>query len=637
MFSVFRSPENPFITPSRSRAFEAIGAFNPSVVATKGKKHIFYRAMSEPDAIRTPGRGFSTVGYTEWRDGEECDPGRQILTPVEGWESYGCEDPRATFFEGKWYVFYTALGGFPFGPDNIKCAVAIGDAPDSLIERHLMTPFNAKAATLFPERIDGDAVLLLTAHTDWTADYPRPTIGIARSKNIEDFWSEAFWNDWHANLLDHAFPDVRRADSEHMEIGAAPVLTDFGWLLVYSHIQNYYDEHARIFGVEALLLDRNDPMQIIGKTEHPFLVPEESYEKYGIVSNIVFPTGATIEGDQLTVFYGGADTVCATATLSLVGLLSSMHENTRLSLVTRVSDTPIISPDPSHPWESWSVSNAAAIDIDGSVHLLYRATNENNYSQLGYARLDDAMNVDMRIAEPVYGPRIPEESHGTEDPRLTLIDGTVYLTYTAFDGSRARGVLASIVPKDLSTQRFEWSAPQLITPEYENDKDLALFPERIDGKVALLHRIDPDMCIEMYDEFPPNHVMNRSVEFMSPRPGMWDGVKIGAAAPPIRTPQGWLMIYHAVGMDFHYRLGAALLSPDAMTVLARTASPIFESVLPWEKEGVVNNVVFSCGMVVRDDTIYLYYGGADKHIGVATVSLPELLRRLSSPDSSHVS
>lgn len=628
MFSVFRSPGNPFLTPSSARAFEALGTFNPSVVQEGQAKHLFYRAMSEPDQLRTPGRGFSTVGYAVSKKDGPWEGGNPIVVPTEDWEAYGCEDPRATFFEGRWYVFYTALGGYPFGPDNIKAAVAIGDAPHELREKHLITPFNAKATTLFPERIGGDAVLLLTAHTDRTDEHPFPTIGIARSKNIENFWNPEFWNEWHAHLSSHAFPDVRRADTEHMEIGAAPLLTPEGWLLIYSHIQNYYDEHTRLFGVEAVLLDRHDPAKIIAKTEFPFLVPEESYEKYGVVSNVVFPTGATLQDDTLTVYYGGADTVSACASLSFSDLVSSMRAETRDSFVTRKSETPLLSPIPEHEWEEVSVSNAAAIDLDGSVHLLYRGATKDNVSNIGYARLADGVHVDERLPEPVYAPRVPEEVHGTEDPRLTRIDDTLYITYTAYNGTRARGALSTISVADFLAHKFNWSPPRLLTPDTIDNKDICLFPERIDGNVVLLHRIDPDMSIDFFEELPPEHEVNRSIEILSPRPGMWDGVKVGATAPPIRVPEGWLLVYHAVGPDFVYRLGAALLDESATQVLARTASPIMEPVLGWEKEGIVPNVIFCCGIVVRGDDIYLYYGGADTALGVATISQAELLRRL---------
>ena len=116
----------------------------------------------------------STIGTAFAEDGVHFHSREQVIAPKESWDQFGCEDPRVTFFEGKWYCFYTALGGFPFGPDNIKVALAIGD-PSNPLETGspispndiLITPFNAKAATLFPERIDGDMVLLLTVHTDW--------------------------------------------------------------------------------------------------------------------------------------------------------------------------------------------------------------------------------------------------------------------------------------------------------------------------------------------------------------------------------------------------------------------------------------------------------------------------------------
>lgn len=632
MLSVFRSPKNPILSPTHASAFEAIAAFNPSVAVQDQVLNLFYRAMAEPDALRTPGRGFSTVGYATASlsaPSEEYLHRTQVIAPTEEWENYGCEDPRATFFEGKWYVFYTALGGFPFGPDNIKAAVAIGNTPIFLTEKHLMTPFNAKAATLFPERVNGDAVLLITAHTDRTDDYPYPTIGIARSKNIEDFWNADFWNEWHANLEEHALPDVRRSDGDHMEIAATPVLIDAGWLLIYSHIQHYYDESRRIFGVEALLLDRDDPQRIIAKTDMPFLVPEESYERYGIVSNIVFPTGVRIDGDTLHLYYGAADTVCASATLSLSDLLSTMDPKKRATFMTRASDTPIMYPVPEHPWESAGVCNAAAIDIDGSVHLLYRGFTHDNFSSFGYARLDDGFHIDERLPDPVYVPREPFESHGTEDPRLSRIGDTIYLTYTAFDGVRARGALSTISVEDFVAKRFNWTPPQLLTMSGVDDKDICLIPELLNGKAVIIHRINPNICANTLDALPPTHIIDQCVDIMTPRPGMWDDEKVGAAGPPIRVEEGWLFIYHAIGRDHVYRLGAALLDAEtATTVLSRTNAPILEPVLPWEKKGVMRNVVFSCGTILRGDTLITYYGGADTVIGIATLSKKELMKRL---------
>ena len=111
---------------------------------------------------------------------------------------------------------------------------------------------------------------------------------------------------------------------------------------------------------------------------------------------------------------------------------------------------------------------------------------------------------------------------------------------------------------------------------------------------------------------------------------MWDGVKVGVAAPPIKVDGGkWLMIYHGVSRHARYRLGAALLDTDGVTVLARTADPIFEPLEKYEHEGVMPDVVFSCGAIVRGDAVFLYYGAADKVLGVATASLAHLVDALT--------
>lgn len=638
MLVVKRSEQNPIIVPSHTLPFESVGAFNPSVVAKDGTRHLFYRAHGDPDPLRTPGRNFSTIGYAAAEDGGSFDTRNQVISPTEPWEHYGCEDPRATFFEGKWYVFYTALGGYPFAPDNIKVAVAIGERPDALTEKHLVTPFNAKAATLFPERVNGDAVLLLTAHTDHTDEHPRPTIGIARAKNVEDFWSEEYWKEWHDHMGDHALPDVRRADSEHMEIAATPVKVANGWLLIYSHIQDYYDEPRRLFGVEALLLDADDPMQIRALTRYPFMVPEASYEKYGLVANVVFPTGVVVSGDRLDLYYGAADTACGLASLSLADLLATMSDESRLAFMTRAKANPILEPIAEHAWESRAVFNAAAVDIDGSVHLVYRAMGEDNTSVMGYARLEDGVSVTERLPEPIYAPRTdfeakngsPTGNSGCEDPRLMLIDDELHMCYTAYDGVREPHGAHTVLSKDafLARDWSAWSLPLSLTPPGISDKDLCLFPEKIDGKYVVIHRLDPNICLDMVDALPPTKPVDRCIELMGPRPGMWDDQKIGAAGPPIRVGDQWLFIYHGVSRDKYYRLGAALLDASGTRVLARTVAPILEPVLDWECIGQIGNVVFSCGAVIREDTLYVYYGGADTAMGVATVSVSTLLQKL---------
>ena len=604
---------------------------------------IFYRAIGNPDALQTPHAGLSSIGTAFSNDGVHFHSRQQVIHANEEWDKFGCEDPRVTFFEGKWYCFYTALGGYPFGPDNIKVALAVGDEPDNFTERHLITPFNAKAATLFPGRIDGDIVLLLTAHTDWTAEHPRPTIALARAKHIEDFYDPKYWQRWHEHLSDHALPELRREDGDHIEVGASPLFTEKGWLLVYSYIQNYYDEHKRIFSIEVALLDHDNPQKLISRTE-PILVPQEFYEEYGIVPNIVFPSGATLgERGMLEIWYSAADTVCAKVVLKLRDLLFALDPERPARTFLRAPENPILSPR-GDGFESHDVLNAGAIDIDGSIYILYRAMDKANTSTIGLAVSRDGIHIDERLSEPIYKPRAdfeqkkgsPTGNSGCEDPRIVRIGNQLHMTYTAYDGVRApSGAVSSIGVDDFLARRFDmWSTPSLLTPENIDDKDLSLLPEKIKGNYLLYHRINNRLCADLLPDLTSGKHVTRCIEILGPRKGMWDSEKVGSAAPPIKVGlpgkgHNWLMIYHGVSRHGKYRLGAALLAGDGTTLLSRTADPIFEPLEKYELKGEVSNVVFSCGAVVRGDNLIMYYGGADRVVGVATSSLAHIVDALS--------
>ncbi len=638
MFIIRRESHNPVLAPQRERPWEALATFNPSAVRSDNGVHLYYRALGNPDALQTPMAGISTIGMAFAEDGVHFHSRRQVIAPLEPWDEFGCEDPRVTLFEGRWYCFYTALGGYPFGPDNIKVAVAIGDAPDNFSERHLVTPFNAKAATLFPERVDGDIVLLLTAHTDWTSEHPRPTIALARAKQIEEFFDPLYWHRWHEDLALHALPELRRTDGDHIEVGASPLLTQHGWLLIYSYIQNYYDGNNRIFSVEAALLDRDNPQKLISRTES-ILVPQEFYEEYGLVPDIVFPTSATVGSDgNLDIWYGAADTVCAKASVKLHDLMRALDPERPARTFNRAPQNPILTPR-GDGFESHDVLNAAAIDLNGSIYILYRAMDAANTSTVGLAITKDGVTVDERLPAPIYVPRAEfEMKHGSatgnsgcEDPRIVRVGDMLHLTYTAYDGVHPpAGAVSSISVDDFLARRWQaWSEPFILTPSNVDDKDLALLPEKIGDNYLLYHRVNNQICADLLPSLSEGKRVSRCIEIMAPRLGMWDGSKVGSAAPPIRVGDKWLMIYHGVSRHATYRLGAALLDASGTSVLARTADPIFEPLERYEKEGEVANVVFSCGAVVRGDTVFLYYGAADKVIGVATASLAHMLDALS--------
>ncbi len=629
MYIAKRYAKNPILTPLHEHQWESVTVLNASPVMKGKEMHLFYRAIGKPDQMVAPGILKSIIGKATSKDGVNFKNREAFIEPVEEWEKYGCEDPRVTFFEGKYYIFYTALSVIPFQASGIKTACAITADLKKVDERHLVTPFNAKAMTLFPERIDGKATLIFSAHTD----EPPTKMSIAQAFDIEDFWKPAFWEEWHKNIDDHSLI-LNKYDGDHCEVGATPIKTEDGWLLVYSHIQNYFDSNKRLFGIEALLLDARNPQKIIGRTKNPIIIPEEPYEKYGIVSDIAFPSGAILNKDgRLDVYYGAGDTYCARFSLHYPDLRDAMLSSDLM--LTRVPNA-TFGPIAEHSWESRAVFNAGSVDIDGITHMLYRAMSADNTSTFGYAVSDDGVHY-TRDAEPAYVPRAdfelkkgsPTGNSGCEDPRLTRIGHKIYMTYTAYDGVNPPRVAITHISKKsfLEKDWTAWSPPVLISPATMDDKDACVLPEKIDDEYMILHRIKGHICADFTKDITfSKHGLTRCIDLFGPKAGSWESAKVGIAGPPLETPDGWLLLYHAVDAHGFYRLGAVLLDRnDPTTILGRTIDPIIEPVEEFEKVGEIPNVIFSCGQTVRDDTLIVHYGGADKVMGVATCSLSHLL------------
>ena len=633
MFVIRRETHNPILSPRHEHPWETLATFNPSVIREENGWRMYYRALSNPAALVSPYAGQSTIGEAFSEDGLHFNIRRQVLMPEEPWEAFGCEDPRATVFEGVTYLSYTALGGYPFNKDNIKVGIAIAKDRKNFTERHLVTPFNAKAFALFPERIGGKVAAILSVHTD----EPPAEICLVYADHVEDFWSPAFWATWYANWQSHKLV-LKRSDNDHVEVGSVPLLTQHGWLIFYSYIENYFGGGERVFSVEAALLDRDNPLKIIARTES-ILVPEEIYEQYGLVPDIVFPTSATIgDNGRLDIWYGAADTVCAKASMKLHDLMRALDPERPARTFIRAKENPILTPR-GEGFESHNVFNPAAINLNGSIYILFRAMDKANTSTIGLAISKDGVTIDERLSEPIYVPRESFETKrgnlagnsGCEDPRIVRIGDTLHMTYTAYDGVHApAGAVSSISVDDFLARRFEkWSTPLLLTPDGVDDKDLALLPEKIDENYLLYHRINNQICADILSDLTSGKRVSRCIEVIGPRLGMWDGLKVGSAAPPIKVGNDWLMIYHGVSRHATYRLGAVLLDSSGTTVLSRTADPIFEPFEKYEREGEIANVVFSCGAVVRGDTLFLYYGAADRVIGVATASISHMLDTLS--------
>jgi len=257
--------------------------------------------------------------------------------------------------------------------------------------------------------------------------------------------------------------------------------------------------------------------------------------------------------------------------------------------LTRHGANPVISPLPIREWELGGTFNPAAFkDDEGNVHLLYRAIGGDGLSRIGHASSRDGLNFDNRSMYPVYEPLpgygMPDEVRvsgpkiynpafytsgggwgGSEDPRAVSIDGKRYMSYTAFEGwESVRIALTSIGMADVKKERWNWRRPTMISAPNTVAKNWVIFPEKINGKFAVLHSIVPKILIEYVDSLDIVTSYINSPRQHGPQPGrkdFWDNRLRGAGPPPIRTDRGWLLLYHANDMkeNSKYKLGAMLL------------------------------------------------------------------------------
>jgi predicted GH43/DUF377 family glycosyl hydrolase len=635
MFTVKRSHKNPILSPNAQNAFESYAAFNACPIEVGKTTHLVYRAQSIPEPLDGGGSfSLSTIGHAISTDGVNFKEHKLLIEPTESWERFGCEDPRVCKVDKRYFIFYTALSNFPFNGDGIKVGVAITKDFKTIEERHLVTPFNAKAMCLFPDKINGKYMAILTVNTDRA---PKPSvIALAKFKTIEEMLDPTYWEKWYAELDKHVL-DIWHNPNEQVEVGAPPLKTSEGWLIVYSQIKNYFT-NDKIFGIETLLLDKEDPSKIIGKTHGPILIPEEGYELYGNQDNIIFPSGALIKKDRLHIYYGATDTTTAIASVPLKPLLNAIKFPYLREGFKRLSKEPILVPNQNLAWQANAVFNPTTLYLGRKIHILYRAMSKDNTSVVGYASTKDGVHIVENLDYPIYTPRenferkgVPGGNSGCEDPRVTIIGDRIYMCYTAYNGIQVPQVaLTSISKTNFLDKVWNWEKPILITRDGVDDKDACIHPEKVKGQYFLFHRVNHMIVGDFGSTLQFKERNNfRNIPIIKRRPGMWDSQKVGIAATPTKTKYGWILLYHGIADDATYRVGAALLDlKDPTIVLARSTYPVFEPQEKYEKEGQIKNVVFPCGAIVRDDDIIIYYGGADSVINVASISLTELLKSL---------
>ncbi|RLC80948.1 MAG: glycosidase [Chloroflexi bacterium] len=319
----------------------------------------------------------------------------------------------------------------------------------------------------------------------------------------------------------------------------------------------------------------------------------------------------------------------------------------------RHKGNPILKPR-GDTWESIAVFNPAVAYMDGKIHLLYRAVGEyvHYISRLGHAVFDENLNLVARSDKPCFSPEIELWEVSVEDARLTPLEGQLYMTYVItptpcppYAVRRRLGIplppqartRISLAEVTIESGRMSFQRLGIITPYGANERDTVLFPEKIRGKYAALHRPSawigpgyptdvPGIWFAYLDDIAGRMYEHRLV--MKPEQP-WESRKIGAGPPPLKTEEGWLLIYHGVDEDRAYRAGAALLDlEEPWRVIARTPEPILEPEEEYEKEGDVPNVVFPEGAIILGDELFIFYGAADKVCCAASVNLSRFIEYL---------
>lgn len=323
---------------------------------------------------------------------------------------------------------------------------------------------------------------------------------------------------------------------------------------------------------------------------------------------------------------------------------------------------PILKPNPKNAWEELVTCNPAAWYEDGTFYLLYRAAgnDKDHFIHLGLATSSDGFNFKRYSDKPVLSPTPGNYDAGCcEDPRLVKFDNEFFLTYAYRPWAPGqywredKKVTIDLPMNDFLPTGLRWNVSQTglaISPDlihwkklgritkYDSDnRDVILFPEKINGKFVRFERPMEAFGPEYGCDVPSiwiNYSDNcldwgEAKLFLTPK-NDWELKKLGGSTPPLRTDLGWLVLYHGISpVDDIYRVGALLLDiNNPEIILGQTKDFILEPTEKYETEGFYNGCAFPTGNVIVGDTLYVYYGGADRYCCVATCSVKELLNEI---------
>lgn len=398
----------------------------------------------------------------------------------------------------------------------------------------------------------------------------------------------------------------------------------------------------KVSALGAAVFDVKDPEKVIWRSANPIWQEKGKFT----------PLSIKKYGDKLTVYFKNSNGKIGELEFSLGEIFGKKRMK---PILERSHKNPIIKPNPKNNWESQYVFNPAAVLLEDKVHLLYRAVGNDWVSVVGYSNSKDGINFSGKCKHPAYipmnahevrkDPSAPISYHftsgggygGCEDPRLTRIDDKLYMVYVAFNGCEPpRVALTSIKVDDFLNKKWNWQPSVLISQPGQANKNWVLFPEKIKGKYAIMHSISPKISIEYLDNLDfDGKKFIKSKYYPKAKGKGWDSWVRGVGPTPLKTKDGWLVLYHA--MDHRdpgkYKLGAMLLDlKNPSKVLYKAKAPILAPDECYENEGFKAGVVYACGAVIMDKKLYIYYGAADTVVCVATVPLSDFMRKLKNEE-----
>ena len=329
----------------------------------------------------------------------------------------------------------------------------------------------------------------------------------------------------------------------------------------------------------------------------------------------------------------------------------------------KYENNPILTKNPNNSWENLCVLNPAVIrnDRDDKYYMLYRAAgnDEQHYIYIGLAVSEDGIHFVRQSDKPLIAPDVNgADGGGIEDPRLVKIDDYYFLTYASrpfapgqywredkkYFGFQPKAGPKVLIYNDTETHLavskdlIHWKKLGRITDSRQDDRDVVIFPERVNGKYVKISR-PMYKCGEGFDNPKPAMWISYSNDLLEWREEekllykgeeYWEDEKIGASCPPIKTEYGWLLIYHGVySKDKAYRVGAMLLDLDNPSkIIAKTKDFLMEPEQKFETDGFYSGCVFPTGIVEVGEEYYLYYGAGDQCICLAKANKKALLKEL---------